>query len=192
MRTVTRAASLAGVPGLLATLCTVLGSACGGGGDAPLTIELSREDLQKRVDAKFPVEKEKFLSKVVLSEPKVVLEPGRDDIGIDLKVTLDLPMLDPYTGRVVASGDLSYVREEKAFYLRNPELREVELEGLPPEHVERAKKPIEAVAKAALEVFPVFEFEQRNLKEVAAEHVLRRVTVREGKVIAEIGMPFEG
>lgn len=49
---------------------------------------------------------------------------------------------------------------------------------------------VEAVARSVLERFPVYEFRSRNVKEVTAQHVLRSVVVRDGRIHAELGLPF--
>ena len=93
-------------------------------------------------------------------------------------------------GRVAATGRLSYRVEERAFYLADPIIERIEVAGLKSEHVEKVRTPIESVARSVLELFPVYEFKGRNLKEITAQHVLRSVIVRDGRVYAELALPF--
>jgi hypothetical protein len=155
-----------------------------------VTLVLERADIEERLRAKFPIVKEKFLSTVTLDDPRLVLPEGSDRIGIDTRVRTKVPLLPEYTGRVAATGRLSYRREEKAFYLEDPTIDQLEIAGLMPEHVEKVRAPIESVARSVLGQFPVYEFRSRNLKEVTAEHVLRSVAVRNGRVHAELALPF--
>lgn len=134
-------------------------------------------------------DKEKLFVKVVLADPRVLLEPGEDSIGIDLQVTIDAPALEPRTGRLAARGRISYDAEKKAFFLRDPSIERIDLGSLKPEHADKVGRAIETVARGALEVFPVYSFEGRNLEELTAAHVLRDVAVRDGKLVAKLGLP---
>jgi hypothetical protein len=155
-----------------------------------VTVVLERGDIEERLKAKFPVEKERLLSRVLLDDPRLILQDGSDRIGIDVRVKTKVPLLREYTGRMAATGKLAYRFEDKAFYLTEPTIERIEIAGLEAEHVERVRPPIEAVARSVLERFPVYEFKRRTLKEVTAEYVLRAVTVQDGRVHAELALPF--
>jgi hypothetical protein len=153
------------------------------------TVKLSREDIQRRLDATFPVDKQVLLTRVVLSHPKVVLTNGSDRIGVGLDVRVEVPIVGARTGSATLSGGLDYRRDEKGFFLRDPRLDRAEVQGLTAEELAPVKAPLESGAAAALTVIPVYQFKQRNLGEITAEHVLRRVYVKDGNVYAELGLP---
>jgi hypothetical protein len=132
----------------LCALALALALGCSGT-DGLLSFELTRDDIQKRLDAKFPIEKEKLFVKVVLADPRVLLEPGKDSIGIDLEVTVDAPALEPRSGRLAARGRLSYDAEKQAFFLREPSIERIDLGSLKPEHADRARKAIRARRQGA-------------------------------------------
>ena len=155
-----------------------------------VTITVKKSDIQQRLDAKFPVTKSKFLSDVTLKNPRVVLEDGSDTIGLDLDVEVAVPVLGKFTGSLRASGKISYEFEDKAFYLLEPSVEKITIDGLPEDKLEKARKPIEVVAANYLRAHPVYEFKGRNLKELTAEYVLRSVLVESGELKAVIAPPF--
>lgn len=163
-------------------------SACGK--PRHVTIVLERADIEERLNARFPVVRERFLSTVTLDDPRLVLRDTSDRIGIDIRVRTSIPRLPEYMGRAAVTGTLSYRAEETAFYLADPIIERIEVAGLKSEHVEKVRAPIESVARSVLELFPVYEVKGRNLKEITARHVLRSVTVRDGRVYAELVLPF--
>lgn len=58
------------------------------------------------------------------------------------------------------------------------------MNGLKEESADKVRKPIETVALLYLAENPVYVFKARNLKELAAEHVLRDVTIANGELKA--------
>jgi hypothetical protein len=152
-------------------------------------VRLSRDDIQRRLDTAFPVDQQLLLTRVVLEHPKVILTNGSDRIGVGLDVRVEIPIVGPRSGSVTLSGGIDYRREQKAFFLRDPKLDQVEVQGLTAEQLGPVKGPLESVARGALTVFPIYELKQRNLGENAAEHVLRKVWVKDGNVYAELGLP---
>ena len=174
--------------GLLASvLCSTIAGCPGKSGT--LTVKVSREEIQRRLDATFPVDQQVLLTRVVLEHPKVILTNGSDRIGVGLDVRVEIPIVGPRSGSVTVSGGIDYRREQKAFFLRDPKLEQIQVEGLTAEQLGLVKSPLESVTTAALTVFPIYEFKQRNVGEITAEHVLRKVYVKDGNVYAELGLP---
>ncbi len=154
----------------------------------PLTIQLSREELQRRLDTSFPVDKQLPFTRIVLEHPRVVLTNGSDRIGVGLDVRADIPFVGSRSGSLTASGELDYRREQKAFFLRNAKLDQLAIQGLGPDQVGLLKSPLETLLAGALTAFPLYEFKSRNVGEVTAEHVLQRVYVKNGAVYAELAV----
>jgi len=172
--------------GLLAAL---LCSTMAGCRSSTVTVRLSREDIQRRLDPAFPVSQEILLTRLVFEHPKVILNDGSDRIGVGLDVRVEIPVLGPRSGSVTLSGGLDYRREQKAFFLRDPKLDQVEVGGLTAAELAPIRGSLESVARGALTVLPIYELRERNAAESTAERVLRRVWVKDGYVYAELGLP---
>lgn len=164
----------------------MLTAACG---KRPATITIEQPEIQQRVSALFPIQRDVLLARVTLQNPVVILREGSDRIGVDLDVRVALPLLPEQTGKLGASGKLAYRPAEKAFYLEVPTVDRLEIAGVPPEHAAQLRGAAEAVVRLVLASQPVYQLAQRDYKEVAAEHVLENVSVRNGKVVAELGLP---
>jgi hypothetical protein len=148
----------------------------------PVTLIIERDEIQRRVETKFPIEKQVLVARVVLEHPQVILREGSDRIGLELRVRAQAPLVPAYGGTVAVTGKLAYRREDAAFTLREPAIERLELEGLRPEHAEVVRRPVEAAVQAALETVPVYRLEGKNLKEIGARHLLDSVVVRDGKL----------
>jgi hypothetical protein len=170
--------------GLFVVLCSMAGCR-----SSTVTVRLSRDDIQRRIDPAFPVSQEILLSRVVFEHPKVILNSGSDRIGVGLDVRVEVPVLGPRSGSVTVSGGLDYRREQKAFFLRDAKLDQVEIAGLSAAELAPIRGSLESVAKGALTVLPIYELRERNATESAAERVLRRVWIKDGYVYAELGLP---
>jgi hypothetical protein len=152
-----------------------------------VTVTVERAEIQQRLQTAFPVEQPLLLGKVTFDNPRVELGAGGDRIGVELDARLELPLLPVYSGKVAVSGKPAYRAAEKAFYLQDATLDRFEIAGLPPAQVERFKGPTTLVARTVLDRTPVYTLEQRNFKEVTAEHVLREVRVKDGRFEAVLG-----
>ena len=159
-------------------------------GSKPIVeVQVEREEIQARLLKKFPVEKQSMIGRVVLSDPDVLLRPGRDDVGIALAVSVDPPLVGPREGTVAVSGTLSYDQEKKTFYLSQPKIEEFSVSALQPKLVEKAHGLVQAVADTALARLPIYTLRGRNAGEVTAEHTLQSVEVRDGRLVVKLS-PF--
>jgi hypothetical protein len=156
--------------------------------DRSLTVEIAPESIQQRLDAKFPVQQPLLFGTVTFDNPKVVLREGSDRLGIELQVKLQVPLLPAANGSLSASGRPLYRADQKAFYLQGATIDRLDIVGLPPAEAEKLRGPAEIVARAVLDSFPVYELEQRNWKEATAEHTLKSVSVRNGKLLATLSL----
>ena len=156
----------------------------------PVVISVSKDEIQQRLAAKFPVERSKLMTDVVLSDPEAILVPGADRAGLAVSVSVKPPLVGPFNGRLAATGKLDYRFEEKGFYLRDVTIDSLEIEGVDDGILAKIKGPVEAVALGYLAEHPVYELKDRNLKEITAAFVLRSVTVEDGQLKATIAPPL--
>jgi len=159
-----------------------------GAADPTITISLDEADLQAHMDRAFPYDTTRARTRVILENPGVVLETGSDRLGLSLDIRVDPPLMDELASRATVTGSLRYEHDEAALYLDEPRIAELHVGDLRPETAERVRAAAEPVVRGALRLFPIYRLERRSLRERAAEHVLRSVIVRDGRLHVELGL----
>lgn len=152
-----------------------------------ITIVRTQPELQQALAKHFPITVSRSLASLVLADPLVVLRDGDDRLGLDVKVTVKLPVVPAYAGRVTVLGRPFYDPVERAFYLRDASVDRLELPGLPEERRAALGAAISSLGGPALAKVPLYRLEGRNLKEVTAEHFLRDVRVEGGQLRLTLG-----
>ncbi|MEW6430995.1 MAG: DUF1439 domain-containing protein [Myxococcota bacterium] len=162
----------------LALIVLLLTSACA----ARVRVTMTGDQIERELSKSFPVTRSYSVLSVELSEPRVVLQPGGDRIGLRLKATAGVAMLRA-TGSVTVSGKLRYQQEDSRFFLDEPEVAGLELPGLPETQQPQLLDTINVVVRAVLPTVPI-----HKLEEGGAKLFLRAVRVEDGQVIAELGL----
>lgn len=173
-----------------AALALTAGCLAGCVGRPPtLTLSLSREELQQAVSERFPVKREELLASVTFRDPQVILREGDNRVGIDLEARIKLPLVRAVQGRAAAVGEVAYDPATRAFFFRNPEITRLDLSGPAEEFREPLTQAVEQFAAPVLEETPVYTLKDRSTEEKTAGYLLRRVSVRDGKLHLTLGLP---
>ena len=181
-------------PILLVAVASIFFS-CSGGLTKKITF--SRDEIQAKVEPKFPLEKTSLLLlKVVLTNPNIILENGLDRIGLKTDVAIKLPNVgnlfgggdDPLKGQVHVQGDVEYVSSEGTFYFTKGVVKDIQVKSLPADFQEPVTKLVDAVLHDQLEKVPLMTLNEADLKEKAAKYLLRSVKISNGKLEALIGL----
>lgn len=154
-----------------------------------LTVTLTQEDLQQRLESHFPIERSALLTTVSLSNPRVLLRDGSDRISLTLNSEIKVPLLTALHGTATASGVPRYDPSAKAFFLDQVTVDALQVPGLTPEHEPAARVALSKVAAEVLATKPVYELRDRNLKEAGAAFVLLRVRIQNAALEAHLGLP---
>ncbi len=152
------------------------------------TVKISEADLQKQVDAMMPIEKNKRFFKVVLSNPKIELIEGRNEIGIFSHIELDSKLGIKGAGKAKITGALSYNPDLHAFFFKNSKIEKLEIDRVADKHIVQIKPLIQTIAGKLLEKQPVYRLKQDNLKHKFARAVLQSVSVKDKKLLLELSM----
>ncbi len=148
----------------------------------------SQAQLQKKVDAFFPIDENKALLRVRFSHPQVILPPGGERIGLALDVRVQLPGGKKARGRVHMDSGLIYDADRGEIALSDLRLDSLDVEGVPEDFESGLQAVAEVVAKRYLAQIPVYRLHADDYKESLARLVLKSVSVRDGEVVAVIGL----
>lgn len=153
-------------------------------------VTLTRDEIQTRVAPRFPITKNWLVLSVVLSEPEIFLSEGANQIGINMRVELSIPLLKPISGYLGVAAMPRYDAESKSFYLDQATVERMDLPELTPELQAKARSAIETIARQELAKRPLYELKGRNLKEITAAYTLQEVQVKGGKLRATFALPM--
>jgi len=150
---------------LLSAVIALATGAC----NATFSRAYTRDELQARLQKRFPVEKQKAVFSIRLSDPALSF-PGGDRVAVAVNVeasTLGVPV---GRGRATLEAAPYYRPEDGGIYLRDPVLRDL-------------ASP--AVVRA-LEERPIYTLEPaRSAKEARAREHLRRLWIENDRLMIE-------
>jgi hypothetical protein len=151
-----------------------------------LTIELTAEDIQAQLAGQFPVRQERPYITVILSDPVVMLEDNSDRIGVEL--TVSTTTLGNIVGhaRGLVDGRLRYVPQTGEFFLVNPEVRRLQVAGVPQQYQRDMQSVVAAVAKDTLARLPVYRLNEQDPNQALAKRHLKSATVRDGRLVLDL------
>jgi len=150
---------------------------------------MTQAEVQERVQRKFPILRRVLSADVRIEHPVVRLRSGSDDIGMELDISVEMPVLGMRSGTVGASGKLNYNQAERAFYIDAAALERLDVPGLRPELHAKVSAAVGQVLQRTLATVPVYTLKGRTAAETAAALALEKVVVRDGMLVATIGLP---
>ena len=162
------------------------------------TLTFTRDEIQAKVEEKFPIERTATIVNLELTNPDIVLENGSNRIGLKADATAKLPGSglagligmggNSHTGSVYIEGDVDYGPEEGTFYFTNGKIKELKIEGLPEQLSGPISKLADAAASNNLNKVPLFTLNEKDMKERAAKFFLKKARVRDGKLEVIVGL----
>ena len=147
----------------------------------------SREELQAKLGAQFPLTKKKRLMKFRFSEPELLLA-NSERIGMRLAVEASVPGVTSVAGVMEADGELEYHPETGRFTIAKGRLVDLELQGMPKQQMKLFEEMAQAVVTKQLASLTVYQLDQEDFKQSLAKLVLKSVQVRDGAIIVEVGL----
>ena len=144
------------------------------------TLTLSESDINKRLQEGFPVEREVYLSRLVLDNPKLrLLGKNRGEVVFDLDIIP--PIGREIKGKVDAVGSFRFDPKTKTLYLVDLNTRSVTLNG----RRLLTKDTGELLSfffRNVLKKIPVYKFEGEKAR------FIKDVEIERGKVVVKLGV----
>jgi hypothetical protein len=155
-------------------------------------IRLTEQQIQERLDQKFPIAKKYLLIfDVTYSNPKVHLVEGSDRIQFGLETGLTFPFegeTKTLTGDSQLTAGLRYDADRHEFYLVDPQIDGLDIGGIPPALTAKSEAVLKAVALQVLERYPVYTIKPTDIKKVTARMILKSVVARNGELVITLGL----
>ena len=112
-------------------------------------LHFTETELRDRLNEGLPITKRYlFIFEVVLDSPRIKLTEGANRIGAGLNVTLNIQIGDtplPIEGSVDASGTVRYESSSGEFYLDDPQIEDLAVEGIPGKYTDQIDGLLERV-----------------------------------------------
>ncbi len=150
------------------------------------TIEITEDELQSRLAAIMPMERQQLFLTVIISEPDIDLSVGNNEIGVASKIEIMAPGGMKGSGSAMMTGSLDYDPEKHAFYFRNPNIVRLESKDIPPETLPQIKGIAQAAASKILSTQPVYTLSGDDLKHTVARSMLKSIKVENSKLLIEL------
>jgi len=145
----------------------------------------TRDDLRARLAKRFPIERQKSVFVVRLTDPDVTF-PGGDRVGISVNVEVAALGTLVSRGRATLDGVPSYQAEDGGIYVRDPVVSSLEIQGA---GAARAEGVRQAASTAIARVFaerPLYTLDPaRSPKEARARQHLRRIWIEGDRLVIE-------
>jgi hypothetical protein len=146
------------------------------------TVTLTKDELERRLSARFPIEKRALIAAVQLDHPRVLFERGTDRIGFELDATASV-LDETRAGKASVLGRLRYDPASGQFFLIEPELVSFEIPDLPEEHREPIRQAASLVLEATLPAIPVHQIDDASKRAF-----IKSVKVQDQTVRVELGI----
>ena len=156
------------------------------------SFSFSEQQLQEKLAKKLPFTKTYLiLFEVTLDNPRVMLPEGASRVRAGLDVTLNIQIgkePKPLGGSVDASGSIAYLPDEGAFYLADPLIEALSVQGIPDKYSAKVNSVLTKALTRYYAERPVYTLKETNVKQAAARLVLKGVIVEDGELLVTLGL----
>jgi hypothetical protein len=153
---------------------------------------ITETQLQEALAARMPIQKKYFfVIQVTLNHPRVALVEGSDRVNAGLDVELNFLIGSPAVplgGSLDASGGVRYEPEGGKFYLTNPRIERLLLQGVPEKYSSRAASALTLAIAEYFATHPIYTLNTRDVKQAGAKLVLKSVIVQDRQLVVTLGI----
>ena len=155
-------------------------------------VTITQKQIDDALQAKFPVSKSHLvIFEVTYSNPRVTLLPGTNRIEVGMDAVLNIKLRDEpkrLGGTATATTGISYRSETHEFFLSDPEITKLAVQGIPQAYVDKVTRFASSAAREYLQKFPIYALKATDAKTTAAKLLLKDVQVKSNEVHAILGL----
>lgn len=152
----------------------------------------SEQQLQEKLNSKLPFSRRYLLIfEVTLDKPRISLVDGSDRIAAGLDIILNIHVSNsatPLGGTVDVSGKLAYDSGKGEFFLTDPVIEKLEVQGIPEKYTKKASIVIAQALGDFYKANPVYRLSGTDMKQAAARLALKDVVIKEQVLIVTLGI----
>jgi hypothetical protein len=165
-------------------------TACAPSGGFP--VRISERQINLALAKEFPVSQPLLgLFKLTYENPHVTLPAGSDRVHLALDASLTLSLLPgakTLSGKCLFESGIRYDPGSASFFLADPEIRKLEIQGLPQDQVDRVTQAALQLGQTQLEATPIYTLDTSDPKLQAAQRFVKDVRIKDGAVEVLLGL----
>ena len=154
-----------------------------------LVIEITPEQIQRRLDKRFPITKQYLmLLELTLADPIVELREGSDRVGFGVSAATNVRVDgEDLTGRAHMTAAIRYVPERGSLFLVDPSLEQLDISLLPDKYKNAVTQAASLATQEFLDDYEIYKLEQSDFKQRLAKLILRDIVVEDGLLRITLG-----
>lgn len=149
------------------------------------TLEISEEDLQKKVDLAMPYEVKRPFFTVVLSEPVIDLSANDNRVHVATRILVVAPGGISKSGWVKLHGPLTYNISQGTFFLLDPIVEEVQVDKLQENLLPTIKGMAQSMAGYVFTKYPIYTLKEDAFKSSLAKHFLKNISIKNSRLLLD-------
>ena len=155
-------------------------------------IRVPESKIQEKLQEKLPLTKTYlFVVQVTLDNPRVQLVNGTKRVSAGLDVIFNITLNKnpkPMGGTVDVSGGILYSAENGQFFLKNPVIEKLEVQGIPQIYTDKVNKALTKALADYYEKHPIYTLSATDAKQAAARMVLKNVIIENQELVVILGI----
>ncbi|HEO65588.1 MAG TPA: DUF1439 domain-containing protein [Spirochaetes bacterium] len=155
-------------------------------------IRLSESYIQGKLEEKLPRTKTYFLIiQITLKNPRVHLKHGSNRINAGLDVVFNIRLKKtpkPLEGAIDISGGVIYVAEKSQFFLTNPVIEKLTIQGITSKYTNIANKSLTKALAKYYRKNPIYTLRPTDIKKTITKMVLKKVMIENKELILTLGI----
>ena len=155
-------------------------------------VTITQNQIDEVLQKKFPVTKSHLMVfSITYSNPSLTLLPEshRVEVGLDAELNIMLPKeTKKCSGTILVTTTLTYHDDSKQFFLSNPDINKLTIQGIPQNHIDKITRFASIAAREKLQEIPVYTLTAVDAKQTAAKLLLKDVQVRNNELHATLGL----
>lgn len=154
-------------------------------------LRISAEQIKEKLSERLPLTKSYLvIFQLTLDHPRVVLEPGSNRIAIGLDATLMTQgnAAKSLSGTIDVSSGIKYIAQEGAFFLTEPRIDKIDIQGLSGKYMTKLHMFLEGVMAEYYQTHPVYKLNASETKQATARRVLKDIVVDGREVVIKLGL----
>lgn len=153
---------------------------------------LSESQLQEKLSERLPITKTYlFIIQITLDNPRIHLQDGSDRVHAGLDIALNIRVSgagQPLKGGMDISGSIAYRPQEGAFYLTDPIVEKLAVQGIPEKYLGKVQHALHTALLDYYTQRPIYTLQSSNMQQAAAKLLLQDVAIHNQKIIFTLGL----